>query len=238
MQSRIAYPFPGPAWGYPSGGPRNIEEARARSGGNGRCWRTDRPMHAGAIVRVRHRGGWVRGQGSEAGRGVGAAGEAPTVGVVVEPRTDADSTSRLALWSLPERAGVPLGRGGRAAGALRALDRRGRAVRPTFEPRRPSRHRRRHRAVVASGSSRAATGDRYIDRRLRMFVQVIQGQVSDAGQARAALDRWVQELAPGATGWLGSTAGVTEDGRFIARSTDWRPSLGWPRWTAGRPRRR
>ena len=49
-----------------------------------------------------------------------------------------------------------------------------------------------------------------------MFVQVIQGQVSDAGQARAALDRWVQELAPRATGWLGSTAGVTEDGRFIA----------------------
>jgi hypothetical protein len=49
-----------------------------------------------------------------------------------------------------------------------------------------------------------------------VFVQVIQGQVSDAEQARAALDRWVQELAPGATGWLGSTAGVTEDGRFIA----------------------
>ena len=49
-----------------------------------------------------------------------------------------------------------------------------------------------------------------------MFVQVIQGQVSDVEQARAALDRWVQELAPGATGWLGSTAGVTEDGRFIA----------------------
>jgi hypothetical protein len=48
-----------------------------------------------------------------------------------------------------------------------------------------------------------------------MFVQVIQGQVSDAGQARAALDRWVQDLAPGAIGWLGSTAGVTEDGRFI-----------------------
>jgi hypothetical protein len=49
-----------------------------------------------------------------------------------------------------------------------------------------------------------------------MFVQVIHGHVSDAGQARAALDRWVQELAPGATGWLGSTGGVTEDGRFIA----------------------
>jgi hypothetical protein len=49
-----------------------------------------------------------------------------------------------------------------------------------------------------------------------MFIQVIQGQVSDAAQARDALDRWFQKLAPGATGWLGSTAGVTEDGRFVA----------------------
>jgi hypothetical protein len=49
-----------------------------------------------------------------------------------------------------------------------------------------------------------------------VFVQVIQGQAADAGKLRAALDRWAQELAPGATGWLGSTAGVTEDGRFIA----------------------
>jgi len=49
-----------------------------------------------------------------------------------------------------------------------------------------------------------------------VFVQVMQGQAADAGKLRAALDRWAQELAPGATGWLGSTAGVTEDGRFIA----------------------
>jgi hypothetical protein len=49
-----------------------------------------------------------------------------------------------------------------------------------------------------------------------VFVQVIQGQAADAGKLRAALDRWAQELAPGATGWLGSTAGVTGDGRFIA----------------------
>jgi hypothetical protein len=48
-----------------------------------------------------------------------------------------------------------------------------------------------------------------------MFVQVIQGQVSDAEQVRAAFDRWAQQLAPGASGWLGSTAGVTDDGRFI-----------------------
>src|SRR5574339_92799 len=48
-----------------------------------------------------------------------------------------------------------------------------------------------------------------------MFVQVIQGRVSDPGPVRAALERWVKELAPGASGWLGSTAGVTDDGRFI-----------------------
>jgi len=49
-----------------------------------------------------------------------------------------------------------------------------------------------------------------------MFVQVIQGQVSDTGEMLAALDQWTHGLAPGATGWLGSTAGVTEDGQFIA----------------------
>jgi hypothetical protein len=49
-----------------------------------------------------------------------------------------------------------------------------------------------------------------------MFVQVIQGQVQDAEQAHAAFDQWMEELAPDATGWLGTTAGVTEDGRFIA----------------------
>jgi hypothetical protein len=49
-----------------------------------------------------------------------------------------------------------------------------------------------------------------------VFVQVVQGQVADAGQVRDALERWAKELAPGATGWLGTTAGVTEDGRFIA----------------------
>jgi hypothetical protein len=48
-----------------------------------------------------------------------------------------------------------------------------------------------------------------------VFVQVIQGQVADPGKVRAALDQWIRELAPGSTGWLGTTAGVTEDGRFI-----------------------
>jgi hypothetical protein len=49
-----------------------------------------------------------------------------------------------------------------------------------------------------------------------MFVQVIRGQVTDQAQVRAALDRWSGQLAAGALGWLGSTAGVTEDGRFVA----------------------
>jgi hypothetical protein len=49
-----------------------------------------------------------------------------------------------------------------------------------------------------------------------MFVQLIQGRTSKPEELRAAVDRWMQDLAPGATGWLGSTGGVTEDGRFIA----------------------
>jgi hypothetical protein len=49
-----------------------------------------------------------------------------------------------------------------------------------------------------------------------MFVQVIQGSVADVDELRACLDRWTRDLAPGATGWLGSTSGVTADGRSIA----------------------
>jgi len=49
-----------------------------------------------------------------------------------------------------------------------------------------------------------------------MFVQLIQGRTSKPEELRAAVDRWMHDLAPGATGWLGSTGGVTEDGRFIA----------------------
>jgi hypothetical protein len=48
-----------------------------------------------------------------------------------------------------------------------------------------------------------------------MFVQVIQGKVNDRGAVRQAMDRWLADLAPNSIGWLGSTGGVTEDGRFI-----------------------
>ena len=49
-----------------------------------------------------------------------------------------------------------------------------------------------------------------------MFVQVIQGRTSDPETLNAAVNRWMEELAPGATGWLGTTGGVPEDGRAIA----------------------
>ena len=48
-----------------------------------------------------------------------------------------------------------------------------------------------------------------------MFVQIIQGKVDDAAAIQAALDRWVSDLAGEATGWLGTTAGVTDDGTFL-----------------------
>lgn len=48
-----------------------------------------------------------------------------------------------------------------------------------------------------------------------VFVQVIQGKVNDATAARAQLETWMRDLAPGAQGWLGSTAGVTEEGELL-----------------------
>jgi hypothetical protein len=48
-----------------------------------------------------------------------------------------------------------------------------------------------------------------------MFVQVIQGKVADKDKARERLESWVTELGPSANGWLGSTAGVTDDGTLL-----------------------
>lgn len=49
-----------------------------------------------------------------------------------------------------------------------------------------------------------------------MFVQVIEGRVRDPEALRAHTDRWVKELAPGAAGWLGFTAGSADDGTAVA----------------------
>ena len=48
-----------------------------------------------------------------------------------------------------------------------------------------------------------------------MFIQVITGTTTDAGGLRRQADRWDQEVRPGAVGFLGSTSGVTDDGRVI-----------------------
>lgn len=49
-----------------------------------------------------------------------------------------------------------------------------------------------------------------------MFAQVIQGRTSDADALQTAMDRWMSDLQPGSIGWLGSTLGVTDDGRAVA----------------------
>jgi hypothetical protein len=49
-----------------------------------------------------------------------------------------------------------------------------------------------------------------------MFVQVIQAKVKDAAGLQKQWERWEQEIKPDAQGFLGSTAGVTADGEFIA----------------------
>lgn len=49
-----------------------------------------------------------------------------------------------------------------------------------------------------------------------MFIQVMQGRVTNPGGLQEELDRWLVELQPGSEGWLGSTSGITDDGNFIA----------------------
>jgi hypothetical protein len=48
-----------------------------------------------------------------------------------------------------------------------------------------------------------------------MFIQVIQGRATNPPGIRRDLGRWQRQLAADADGWLGSTAGITEDGWSI-----------------------
>ena len=48
-----------------------------------------------------------------------------------------------------------------------------------------------------------------------MFVQVIEGKVADREALHRQMDRWQSELRPSAAGFLGSTAGVADDGRAV-----------------------
>ncbi len=49
-----------------------------------------------------------------------------------------------------------------------------------------------------------------------VFVQVIQGRTKDADALQKQWQKWTEQVKPASVGYLGSTAGVTSDGRFIA----------------------
>jgi hypothetical protein len=48
-----------------------------------------------------------------------------------------------------------------------------------------------------------------------MFIRVIQGRATNSSGIRRDLGRWQRQLGADADGWLGSTAGITEDGWSI-----------------------
>ena len=49
-----------------------------------------------------------------------------------------------------------------------------------------------------------------------MFLQIMQGKLRDQQLHEQLLDEWRAAIKPGATGYLGSTSGVTADGDAIA----------------------
>ena len=59
--------------------------------------------------------------------------------------------------------------------------------------------------TVATGGGRGCS----------MFVQIMEGRVKDPARMKELMERWIDELAPGASGFLGATAGVTTDGRVV-----------------------
>lgn len=48
-----------------------------------------------------------------------------------------------------------------------------------------------------------------------MFIQVITAKVVDEDALWRQVDRWESDVRPGAEGFLGSTSGITDDGRLI-----------------------
>jgi hypothetical protein len=48
-----------------------------------------------------------------------------------------------------------------------------------------------------------------------VFIQIIQAKCTRQDEARALGDRWVEEVGPGAVGWLGGTYGFTDDDMFV-----------------------
>jgi hypothetical protein len=48
-----------------------------------------------------------------------------------------------------------------------------------------------------------------------VFIQIIQGRCSRPDEVRALAEEWSRDMAPGATGWLGGTYGITDEGEFL-----------------------
>ena len=48
-----------------------------------------------------------------------------------------------------------------------------------------------------------------------MFIQIIQGRCSRPDELRMLIDKWRDEEAPHAIGWLGGTYGFTDDDMFV-----------------------
>lgn len=49
-----------------------------------------------------------------------------------------------------------------------------------------------------------------------VHVHVARGRTADPDGVRDAMERWRRDLAPSVASWPGATAGVTQDGRYIA----------------------
>jgi hypothetical protein len=65
-----------------------------------------------------------------------------------------------------------------------------------------------------------------------VFAQIIRGKVSNPSAVRPVVNRWMTDLGPTATGWLGSTSGITaenevfvlvrfESAEAAAANSDW-----------------
>ena len=48
-----------------------------------------------------------------------------------------------------------------------------------------------------------------------MFAQIVQGRVTDPAGLQKQWERWIEDVKPGAEGFLGSTGGVTANGEFV-----------------------
>ena len=62
--------------------------------------------------------------------------------------------------------------------------------------------------MTLSGTDAGQVGD-------IMFAQVISGKITDESAVQALVERWMTDLAPGASGWLSSTSGVTAAGEYL-----------------------